>query len=164
MNVLSGVAQNIVSAVVGFFVAKLLERRRHRRLVAQVRRMEPGRAAREALLILSCREDFEVPVQKEAAILKLPVDGTNVIKIYHDGAFPAEESAWMEYVGKIRAGARRLRSEGYSRVHLFTNVPVAMAVFAGALLDNGPEVVVYHFFNGIYRRVGGVAFETVHSA
>jgi len=37
-----------------------------------------------------------------------------------------------------------------------------MGVFASALLDNGPEVIVHHYFNGVYRRVGSLSHETVY--
>jgi len=42
----------------------------------------------------------------------------------------------------VKAEVRKIRELGVTRVYLFTNVPVALALFAGATLTNGPEVVV----------------------
>ena len=67
----------------------------------------------------------------------------------------------MNYASQIRKKVREIREQAVTRVYLYTNVPVVMGVFAGAILDNGPEVVVMHYFSGAYKRVGKLAQETI---
>ena len=68
----------------------------------------------------------------------------------------------MGFARRVKDEVKKIRDHGATRVHLFLNTPVVVGVFAGALLDNGPEVVVYHYFNGTYQPVGKLSFETVN--
>lgn len=62
---------------------------------------------------------------------------------------------------QMRQEIHRLRQCGPTRILLFSNLPVARTMAAEALLDNGPEVIVHHYFNGIYLPVLRLAHETV---
>jgi hypothetical protein len=160
MDFLIGLLQNAVWALLGFGVSYILSVRKVKRLQRMVKSFELERSRQEVVLILSCREDIEVSVHQQLSALG--IQPQEFFKVHHDGSFGEQEADWMAYVRLVRDQVRDIRSFGSTRVHFFTNVPVAMATFAGALLDNGPQVFVYHYFNGVYRRVGILSHETVH--
>jgi hypothetical protein len=159
-ELLTGILQNLVWALLAWAAAWLLQQRKIRRLQQALRAFEQERGAREVALVLSAREDIREAVQtqlQQAGRENLPV-----FHVHHAGSFSENEKDWMDYVRQIKAQVQAIREHGATRIYLFTNVPVVMGVFAGALLDNGPEVIVHHYFNGVYRRVGSLTHETVH--
>ncbi len=160
MELLMGLLQNLVWAILAFIVGYVVNLRKLKRLQRMVQSFEIERASREVVLILSCREDIEVAVRQQFA--GLGIKPQEVFKVHRDGIFSDNENDWMAYVRQVRDRVRDIRSFGATRVHFFTNAPVAMAAFAGALLDNGPQVYVYHYFGGVYRRVGILSHETVN--
>ena len=159
-NLTINVLSNLIWALLAGGCAFLWQQRRIRNLQNRLKSFEAERDSREVALILSAREDVT-----EAVCAHLDKNGVGKIPVFHahrPGSFSEEEEDWMAYVREIKEQVRLIREHGASRVYLFTNVPVVMGVFAGALLDNGPEVIVHHYFSGTYRRVGRLTHETVY--
>ena len=82
-------------------------------------------------------------------------------QVHQPGCFSDDEGEWWAFVERLKKEVRQVREQGVTRVHLFIQAPVALAVFVGALLDNGPEVVVHHWFNGTYKPIGRLTHEVV---
>jgi hypothetical protein len=160
LNVAINVLSNLIWALLAGGAAFLWQQRRIRRLQSRLKVFEAERGTREVALILSAREDVT-----EAVCSHLDQNGIGKLPVFHahrTGSFSEQEDDWMSYVREIKEQVRLIREHGATRVYLFTNVPVVMGVFAGALLDNGPEVIVHHYFSGSYRRVGTLTHETVY--
>lgn len=119
-----------------------------------------GHGTREIVLLISAREDITEAVQ--AQLNRDQRAGMQFYKVHKEGNFSEEETDWMEFVHRIKDEVKKIREDGVTRVYLYTNVPVVMGVFIGALLDNGPEVIVHHFFGGVYRRIGTMTHETAY--
>lgn len=160
LDFLLGLLNNLIWAILAAAATWLLAQRKIRQLRSQVRALEPGRGEREVVLVASARENIAEAVH--AHLTREGLTALPVFQIHHEGEFSGKEQDWMAYVHKARAEVKKLRELGVSRIHLFTNVPVVMGVFIGALLDNGPEVHVYHYFNGVYRRIGRMTHELVY--
>jgi hypothetical protein len=122
--------------------------------------MRQQRAQAQAVLIVSNRENIEGSVRQY--LQQQNLDQLPVHSVHRQEPLPESEKEWMKFLDEVKRGVRRLREQcSPSQILLFTNVPVAMAVFLGAILDNGPEVVVHHYFNGVYHPIGYLAHETV---
>jgi len=118
---------------------------------------ERGKA--EAVLIVANREDIRPSVERfleEHQKKDLPI-----FQIYRPELFSDNADEWQKFIEEVRQEVQRLRQHSPTRILLFTNVPVAMGICLGALLDNGPEVVVHHYFNGMYRPISRLAAEAV---
>src|SRR5207245_1399105 len=97
----------------------------------------------EVALVLSVVTDI-----RQAAVgylEKLDRQGIQVFQVHQKQGFGAREEEWGAYLERVKAEVRKLKELGAARVFLFANIPVALALFAGATLTNGPEVVVHHF-------------------
>lgn len=159
-DLLVNIVASFIWAILVGGAAWLWQQRKIRRLRERLRAFEAERGSSEVALVLSAREDI-----LEAVSAHLKREGRADVPVFHahkPGSFSETEADWMSYVREIKALSRQIREHGASRVYFFTNVPVVMGVFAGAILDNGPEVVVHHYFNGTYRRVGSLTHETVN--
>jgi hypothetical protein len=157
---LGGVAEELVAAAVagtaGLGVGYWLQRRRIVRLKRKLAAFEKDRGTTEVALLLAVRgEDIETPV-RDFIGADMPL-----FKVMKKDAFSESEEDWLAFAREIRKRSSEIRQSGATRVHLFMMTPVTIGVFAGAILDGGPEVVVYHYFNGCYRRVGSLAQEAV---
>jgi aryl-alcohol dehydrogenase-like predicted oxidoreductase len=130
-----------------------------RQLRRQLSAVQADRGGREVVLVLSSQDDISAAVR--ANLEQAGLQGLPLFTVHQPGAFGQEEASWREYLERMRGEVRKIRALGASRIHLFIKGPVVQGVFAGALLDNGPEVVVYHYFNGVYRPVGRLAHEAV---
>lgn len=161
IDIILGVIPNFIYAIIVGAGAWLWQQRKIRKLRERLSRFETERGTREIALIISAREDIAEAVQAQLTRdqrLDLPV-----YKVHKEGNFTDQESDWMAFVHRIKNETKKIREDAVTRVYLFTNVPVVMGVFVGALLDNGPEVVVHHFFGGVYRRIGTMTHETVYA-
>ena len=155
--------QSAASAAVCFFVGVALasywQWRRIRKLRSRLQALEGDRGGREMALVLSIGDN--VAAAARAYLDSNGCEKVALVEVHQPGAFDDNEKMWLSYMDKVKAEVRRIREQGASRVYLFLRVPVTMAVFVGAMLDNGPEVVVHHYFNGTYRPVGRLTHETV---
>ncbi|GBD37481.1 hypothetical protein HRbin36_02615 [bacterium HR36] len=169
-----------LSATGGFIIAWIVQEYRIRKLRRELTGLRKHRQ-NEAVLIVSNREDIRPAVERylqqqkenadctgdtaEGQNLPQPCAGYTGPRIYHvhrPEPFTESEQEWAAFIERIKREVGKLRQEcAPSRILLFTNVPVVLGVFLGAILDNGPEVVVHHYFNGVYRPVGYLAHETV---
>ena len=151
---------NAFGAGFGGLLAWLWARRQIRDLRRMVRHFEESRGSREVVLLLSVRNEIEEAVRSQ---LPESLREAVVFSVHSERGFSEKQSDWLSYVRRIRDEVYKIRRYGASRIHLFMNTPVALAVFAGALLDNGPEVVVHHYFNGVYGKIGSLTHETVNA-
>ena len=132
---------------------------KYRLLRKRLQNLEGDRSRRETALVLSVGNDIVEAVRQH--LKNAGQGGLPVQQVHQPGSFSDDESEWWTFVDRLKIEVRHIREEGVTRVHLFIQAPVALAVFAGALLDNGPEVVVYHWFSGTYKPIGRVAHEIV---
>lgn len=160
LDFLLGLLNNLIWALLAAAATWLWAWRKIRLLRKQLQTLAPARAEREVVLIASGRDNIAEAVQ--AHLTREGLASMPVFHIREGGEFSDKEEDWMAYVHKAREEIKKLRELGVSRIHFFTNVPVVMGVFLGGLLDNGPEVYVYHYFNGVYRRIGRMTRETVY--
>jgi hypothetical protein len=86
--------------------------------------------------------------------------GMPLFQVHQPEGFEQREEQWFGFLEKVKAEVRKIRESGATRVYLFTHLPVALALFVGAMLTNGPEVIVHHFQCG-YFPVGRLTVETV---
>mgnify|MGYP001194571018 CR=1 FL=1 len=159
-DIFKGVISNLFWALIAAAATWLWARRKIGRLRQQLRAFQTERGDREVVLIFSAREDIT-----EAVNAQLMRDGRQLLpkfKLHHPGSFSDQESEWMAYVHKMKDQVKKIREHGATRIYFFTNLPVVMGTFAGALLHNGPEVIVHHHFSGVYRRIGTITHETVY--
>lgn len=161
IDILIGVIPNFIYALIVGAAAWLWQQRKIRHLRRRLATFEKDRGTREIALLISAREDITEAVHAQLARderADLPL-----YKVHKEGNFSEEEKDWMAFVHRIKDEVKKIREDGASRIYLYTNVPVVMGVFLGALLDNGPEVIVHHFFGGVYRRIGSMTHETVYA-
>jgi hypothetical protein len=149
------VVSNVVSFLLGWLIASVRARRVRRKLA----RLSAARGEAEVVLIVSNRERIRAAVERH--LKQLEKDKIPVFEEHRDAPFTHDLSDWYDFVHRISRAVRRIRQLAPTRILFYTNVPVAMAVGLGAILDNGPEVWVHHYFNGIYRVVVILAHETV---
>lgn len=127
-----------------------------RRLRKRLATFERQRGRKEIALALAARgEDIE------AAVRNFVGPDMPIIKVIKDKAFGEDEAEWLDFAREIRKRSSEIRQSGATRVHLFMSTPIPIGVFAGAILDGGPEVILHHFFSGEYRRVGTLAHEAL---
>lgn len=160
LDILIGVIPNIIYAGIAAAAAWVWQQRKIRKLKERLNTLSGPRGEREAALQISAREDIT-----EAVRAQLNHDNRSdlpLYKVHKEGNFTDQESDWMDFVHRLKDEVKQIREHNITRVYLFTNVPVVMGVFIGALLDNGPEVIVHHFFGGVYRRIGSMTHETVY--
>jgi len=148
----------VIGVLIGAVVTGVYSHYKMRKIKAIAKQFSAQRGEREVILIISCRDNI-----KEAVHSQLPdyLNAAPIFYVHHDGSFTNDKSEWLDFARRIRSEFCKLQNTGPSRIYLFTNVPIAMAVFAGAVLDNGPEVVVHHYFNGTYQEVGRLNHESV---
>jgi hypothetical protein len=161
------IAMRLLCTVVGALLSWIGSRASgwwsQRRRFAQQRQLlhalETSTGAREVVLMLSAREEI-----RESVLDYLKTIGRQnlpQIAVHRPGLFSKEEREWFAFSDQIKQAIREIRELGVNRIHLFLNVPVAMAVFAGAALANGPAVVIHQFFNGAYHPIGSLTQDTV---
>lgn len=160
IDIFLGVIPNFIYALIVGAAAWLWQQRKIRQLRERLRVFEVDRGTREIALLVSAREDITEAVQ--AHLGRDQRADLPIYKVHKEGNFTEHENDWMAFVHRVKEEAKKIREDGVTRVYLFTNVPVVMGVFVGALLDNGPEVVVHHFFGGVYRRIGTMTHETIY--
>ncbi len=160
LDLLTGLFTNLLWAIIAAVATWLWAQRKIRQLRRQLRTLQAGRGDREVVLIVSVREDLS-----EAVSAQLARDGRQampVFKVHQAGNFTEQENEWMAFVRQVKDEVKKIREQGVSRIYFYTNAPVIMGVFTGALLGNGPEVIMHHYFNGVYRRIGRMTHETVY--
>jgi len=79
-----------------------------------------------------------------------------IIEVHQPGGLELREEVWLHYLERVKAQWRRISESGVRRVYLFVNVPVAMAVYVGAVLPPGPEVIVSHFQENAFHLSGSL--------
>jgi hypothetical protein len=156
-------ALTVLTAFVSFVVTLLLQYRYQRwlswRLRQQAEKHEKQHGQKEAALVVSVLHDIQ-----EAVRAYLAKDGKQdmpLLKVHQAAGFGAKEEEWLAYVEKVKAVIRQVRAEGFVRVYVFTNVPLAEALLIGATLTNGPEAVIHQFSSGVYLPVGRLNVETI---
>jgi hypothetical protein len=155
-------ATAVFSSVISFAVYQWLtyrwQQRLRRQLMKGLEAQEKEHGQRQVALVLSVLTDI-----RQAAVdylTKQGFAGSPVFQVHQAEGFGQKEEQWFSYLEKVKAELRKIKEAAATRVYLFTNLPLAMALFAGATLTNGPEVVVHHFQNG-YHPVGRLTVETV---
>jgi hypothetical protein len=116
---------------------------------------------RQVALALSVGDDILESVRghlKEKGLLGGGSD-IPIIAVHEPQSFGPSEGQWYSYLERVKGEIRKIRNEGFVRVHVYARLPVAQALMVGATLTNGPAAVVYHFQNGRYEVVGQVTFE-----
>jgi hypothetical protein len=131
------------------------------RLRRSASRYEQEHGSREVALLLSTRENIQ---EAALAYLKKTNRGDIVVfSVHQPEGFSDREGQWLGYLEKVKAEVRKIRELGTSRIYVFSNLPVAMAIFAGATLTNGPGAVIHHFSTamGTYHEVGLLTVESI---
>ncbi|MCS7239062.1 MAG: SAVED domain-containing protein [Thermoguttaceae bacterium] len=144
---------------VPFFMAWGIQETRIYFIRRKLKRLMAEQGQREVALIISNRHEIRADV--EAYLRSCNKPHMPIFEFHRPEVFAPDSADWQDFVGQVRRKVLEMRRYAPTRILLFTNVPVAMGVFLGALLDNGPQVVVHHFFNGLYRPVGFLSQETV---
>lgn len=135
VDVFKGIISNFFWALIAAAATFLWAQRKIRRLRNQIRAFQTERSDREVVLIFSAREDIT-----EAVNAQLMRDGRQLLPkftVHHQGSFSDQESEWMDHVHKMKEQVKKIREYGATRIYFFSNLPVVMGVFAGALLHVG---------------------------
>lgn len=135
----------------------------NRRLRKQAERHAAAHGGvRQVVLTLSVSDDIEQSVREHLrnAGLLTPDAEIPVRAVHQREGFGANEGQWFGFRERVKAEVRTIREQGFTRVHVFARLPVALATMVGAPLTNGPEAIIYHFNAGRYIEVGRVTFET----
>jgi hypothetical protein len=155
-----------IGAVISFLVTLFLRYRHERWLSQQLRKAAEAYARqhgnlKEVALVASVREDIKKAV--EEYLKKADRQGMPILPVHQAEGFGNQPEKWQAYLEKVKAEVRRIREEGFSRVYVFTNGPVALALMIGATLTNGPLVVVHQYdtASGSYYEVGHLTVESV---
>ncbi|MCS7015739.1 MAG: SAVED domain-containing protein [Gemmatales bacterium] len=156
---LSGGLSAVGAFLVGTLLSWAVQEYRIRKIRGQLAQIRRERGA-EVVLIISNREDIRPVVQTH--LEKTGLGHLHIYQIHRAESFPTEEKEWVAFLERVKREIANIRRESSpARILLFTNVPVALGIFLGAILDNGPEVVVHHYFNGVYRAIGYLSHETI---
>ncbi|MCS7021603.1 MAG: hypothetical protein NZ703_06150 [Gemmataceae bacterium] len=162
-TLLRGGVQAIGGVIFGSLVTWMIQEHRIRKIRKQMALLRQQRQQSQAVLIVSVRDDIEPHVRQH--LDKNQLATLPIYRVHRPESFPDDEKEWHRFIEKMKTEAKRLRKEcSPAQILLFTNLPVAMGIFLGAILDNGPEVIVHHYFNGIYKPVGSLVHETVKTA
>ncbi len=153
------VVTGVVSTVVGFVVWGLLVAWQVRRIRRRIeRQVKEGRASIDGpsvALVLSVGRDVAPDVRRhldDDAFTR----GLALLQVHQPGGLELREEHWVHYLERVKKQWREIVQNGFRRVLLFVNMPVAMAVYAGAVLLPGPEVIVFHFQENVYHRTGSL--------
>lgn len=135
----------------------------NRQLRKQAERHAAAHGVRQVVLTLSVGEDIEESVRgylKQEGLLGGSAD-IPILKVHQPEALSENEGQWYAFLERVKREVRRIREEGFTRLHVFARLPVPLAAMVGATLTNGPTGFLYHFSGGRYFRVGQITFETV---
>lgn len=152
----------VLTAAVSFLVWQMMafwwHRRLNRWLRKQARMYEEKHGVREAALVLSVMTDA---AESARGHLRQSDRGDiPVLRVYQAEAFGDDPGQWQGFLERVKREIRTVRELGFTRLYVYAGTPVALALMVGATLTNGPEAVVHHYANGVYREVGRVSFET----
>ncbi|MCS6850957.1 MAG: hypothetical protein NZ700_07275 [Gemmataceae bacterium] len=134
-----------------------LVRRRLIRQAAEYARRHGNRV--EVALVASVGTDIEETVKNY--LRATGCDNIPLLKVHREDPFPRDEAAWISYLDQFKDEVRKARELAATRVYMFTNVPIAMALLLGAVLRNGPEALIHHYDNRGYFPIGPMVTETV---
>lgn len=129
------------------------------RLQTDLAKYAKKHGAKEIALVLSVREDIMNSVQSH--LEKDDRGEIQVFQVHQQEGFNDEEERWIAYLEKIKTEIRKIRELGIQRMFIFSNLPIAMALVAGATLQNGPEAVIHHYSGGSYLPVVRLTPETI---
>jgi hypothetical protein len=161
----------VVTAVVSFVTYKSAEAIYHRwykrRLVRRMLQHEQKHGVRQAVLILSVGSDISETVFQDLrnrgwmGSTGTETDNIPIFTIHQAEALMSQSGQWHAYLDKVKEQVHKLRESGITRLHLYTRLPVALAIMVGTTLSNAPFMThVYHHQNGRYEAVGLLSFET----
>jgi SMODS-associated and fused to various effectors sensor domain len=157
LAVATGVLSTTASFVLwGVLTAWRVGRIRHRILVqarACARPEEPGGAV---ALVLSVSQGIVYDVRRHLD-LDPRTKAMPIVEVHEPGGLELREEVWLHYLERVKTQWQRIAASGVRRVYLFVNMPVAMAVYVGAVLRPGPEVIVAHLQENAYHRAGSLA-------
>ena len=150
----------VVAFGVGHWLGKWREHRRFRATLTRLQALGGDRGRVEAALVVSVGE------RSAAAAVRGHLEAKGlasmpVLEVHETAALSDRDDDWLRTLGRVKDKTREMSDLGVSRVHLFMACPVVLGVLVGAVLNNGPEVVVYHYFNGVYLPVNRMAHEVV---
>ena len=164
---LARVAITILITPIAVGLWKLCEEVWHRRYNRWLRKLAEKHAAahggvKQVALALSVGDDIAESVRGHLKDCGLLASGVEIplLSIHQREGFGPSDGQWYAYLERVKTEIRKIRSEGFVRVHVYTRLPVALALMVGATLTNGPEAVIYHFNAGRYDEIGRVTFET----
>jgi hypothetical protein len=153
-----------VYALAGCLAAILFERWRLRRIRRQIQQQVEQywkyHPQKEAALLLSVGREIEPDVRRyldeHEATRGMPLSA-----VFQKEGLDLREESWAAFFERFRSLHRELNAAGVQRIHLFANLPVALALQVGAGLLPGAQVVVYHHQGNGYHPVARLAVETV---
>jgi len=153
------VTRSILGAVVAFVAGLLInrwwQRRQRRKMQELIRELQVDRQGGQAALVLSIGEHaIETAVRMHLRQAGIEIGLWEVL--HRPELLPQDSDAWMAYLEEIKKRVRELKTAGVTQIHLFLSIPIGAAVILGAILDNGPEAVIYQYFNGVYKPVGHI--------
>lgn len=140
----------------GVFWSRMRLRRLRNQAVIYAR--EHG-GQREHALVVSVLTDIQQNVRDFLTASKM--EAMPVSSVHRNDGFSMEPADWFRSLDEVKAKLREIREAGVDRIHLFTNFPIVMTTMLGAVLANGPEVIVYYFNAGRYHPMGRIAPEVV---
>jgi hypothetical protein len=155
------IVTSVVSVIVTLTANYYWQRWLSFRLRRGAHRYEQEHGSREVALVLSTRENI-----RESALGYLKKNNRGdmlAFSVHQPEGFGDKEGQWLAYLEKVKAEVRKIRELGASRIYVFSNLPVAMAIFAGATLTNGRGAVIHHFSTtmGTYHEVGLLTVESI---
>lgn len=143
----------VLGGLVSFSIWQLMEKLRLGLVRRRIRRGAGSDPLRPVVLILSVARDIRPDVERFLAA-DPAANGSLIFQVHRAAGLDGREEVWMDYFERVRKEVTRVRHGGARQVHLFCNLPVAMAVLVGSALLPGPEVVLYHYQDNAYHPVG----------
>jgi hypothetical protein len=152
LAVVTGLLSTLASFIFWGVLTRWQLQRIRKRIARQTRIAQPGGGL---ALVLSVARDIAPDVRRHLdanpETRSLPL-----LQVHQPGGLDLREEVWLRYLEQVKKKWREIVKGGCGQVHLFINMPVSMAVYIGAILMPGPEVIISHFQDNMYHRVGSL--------
>jgi hypothetical protein len=155
LAVVTGLVSTLVSFVLWGALTAWQVRRVRKRIEKQVQQTRASYGGPTVALVLSVARDIEADVRRHLDDNPF-THGLPIVSVHQPGGLELREENWLHYLERVKKEWRRIVQNGCTQVYLFVNMPVAMAVYVGAVLLPGPEVLIAHFQDNVYHRVGSL--------